>query len=87
MDNKEMEKKELKVEELDKVAGGEYADGLDTCYILGCNNTRFGQFDFNGSHYEAYRCKKCGHEYFEKNGRRISPSEYYGALSELKKTY
>ena len=87
MDKKEMESKKMDPESLDQVAGGEYADGLDTCYILGCNNTRFGQFDFNGSHYEAYRCKKCGHEYFEKNGKRISPSEYYEALSDVKKMY
>ena len=80
MDNNEKGMNKLDLDDLDKVAGGkddQYAEGLSTCFIAGCDGPAFIERRLYNNVYKAWRCKKCGHEYFERDGFRLSPSDFY----------
>ena len=74
------ESRKMNLDELDDVAGGEYPDGhFQTCWF-GCKGPEFNTRNINGHHYAAWRCSKCGHEYFKMDGRSISPTAFYKAV-------
>ena len=76
----ELEKRELTLDNFESVSGGVYGDGK--CWfshdgqLFDCTTTP------DGDEYEAYRCKDCGHEWFEKNEVEIRPSDFYTTLSK-----
>ncbi len=85
MDNKEMEKNELNLKEMEQVAGGgQYADSDWARCWLGCKGPTFTSKTVNGHYYRGQRCEDCGHEYYMKDGSRISPHEYYQAVHSVK---
>ena len=73
-EDKKMER--LDDEDLEKAAGGEYGS---SCW-LGCSGDHFIDKVIDGKCYYAWRCDNCGHEYFVRDGVKISPSEFYSAV-------
>ncbi len=73
----ELEKSELTLDNIENVSGGEY--GEHQCWF----NHDGHRFDFfidpEGFENDAYRCRDCGREWFLKDDKEISPSEYYTA--------
>ena len=77
----ELEKRELTLDNIETVSGGEYGD--HACWF----NHDGRKFDFfidpDEGEYDAYRCKDCGWEWYEKNDKNVSPSEYYTAKNTV----
>ena len=78
----ELEKRELRLDNIETVSGGEYGD--HACWF----NHEGHKFDFfidpdDGLKYSAYRCSDCGWEWYEKGDNKVSPSEYYTAKNTV----